>query len=159
MFSLDVGCCKWVSLLFQNCLSSLHLTLRNVWFNALFNRKGLGSPAISTLIHSNWFPMRSLSRDALGQPPYSQLSSWPSRTIRSCKYWFWSCRHGNRTQVLLNAVFQHGRTFVSAAILYSKFRSEMVENNLRHLGFSVTYACKFVIFRFFLIKCCFTLNL
>ena len=45
----------------------------NVWFNALLKRTGLGSSAVSTLIHSNWFPMMSLSHDALGQPPIVRL--------------------------------------------------------------------------------------
>ena len=51
-----------------------HLTLCDVWFNTLLNRGALGKPTtVSTLIHSDWFPMRSPSHHALHHPIQARL--------------------------------------------------------------------------------------
>ena len=62
-------------------------------------------------------------------------------------------RHGNQSQVLLNAALKHGRTFVGVAIFNSYFHLWLVENNLCS-SWVLTYICmEFVIFHFFSIKC------
>ena len=72
------------------------------WFKALLMRGGLGKPNCQCFVSlrflsSDWIPMRSLSHDALEQPPYSPISSTSKSVVADrvdlCRLWAGHCKY------------------------------------------------------------------